>query len=134
MNVLDERFHAFANFTFPHFLALLLAAYDFVARKRFAKHGDERAVTGKKDSVRGLVRLASRREIQADQSFSCPGNASDKANSFATFGFRFINEFLDAPRGDVQILRASVEARDRFNGMLRVERTGSFDDSRRRMI
>ena len=40
VNILDERFHALANFPFPHFLALLLAACDFVARQRFAKHSD----------------------------------------------------------------------------------------------
>ena len=40
VNVLDERFDAFANFPFPHLLALFLSTCDFITRQRFAKHGD----------------------------------------------------------------------------------------------
>ena len=84
--------------------------------------------------MRWFVLFTSRRQIQTDQSFSGARHASDEANSLATFRLRFIDEFLNSSRRDVQILRASVESRDGFNRMLRIQRAGSFNDRRRRMI
>ena len=44
MNVLDERFDAFAYFALADPLPLLLPARNFIARERFTQDGDEGVV------------------------------------------------------------------------------------------
>jgi hypothetical protein len=40
VNILNERFDAFTDLTFPHFLSLFLSACDFVAGQCFPKDGN----------------------------------------------------------------------------------------------
>src|SRR6266568_1883529 len=84
--------------------------------------------------MRWFVSFTSCCWVQTDQRLSRSRNSSNETNPFAPVGLSLVNQFLNAPGGDVQILCASVKPSNSFDRMLRIQGTGSFDNRGRRMV
>src|SRR5690606_29470674 len=87
VHVLDKGLDALADPTFANFLALRLAAGDFVAGERLAQYGDEWTVAGEEDSVGGSVLIAALRgDVKADKRLAGAGNSGHETYDLAASG------------------------------------------------
>ena len=120
--------------TFPlrTFSPCVFRRVDFVARQRFTQHRHQRPVARKKDRMRRLVLFRGASRGSARPGLSCTGHAGTKQIRLRPFARASSTSSSMRREVTAQILRAGIEACDRFDRMLRVQRTRSFDDRRRR--
>ena len=59
MDVLNKRFDTLAYLSFPHLLALIFSASDFIARQRFAKHRNKWTIPRKKNRMCRLFHVSA---------------------------------------------------------------------------
>ncbi len=129
MDILYKSFHALGDFAFPHSNAAISLPRNFVASEGFAQHSDERAIPGKKDGMRRLTQVASfSGYVQTNKSFAGSWHSGDKANDFTLSCSRVVHQVFNPAGRNAKILRPSVETCDGLNGVLRVERTCSFNN------
>ncbi len=96
VNILDECFNTFGNFTFSNIFALGPPTGDLVTSECFTEHSYERTVSRKKDSVCRFIFFSS--PICDVQSYECLArsrNSSDKANQFSPISLCFIDQFFN---------------------------------------
>jgi hypothetical protein len=116
------------------FLSVPFKPTVLVARQRLLQDGDQGAVSGQEHRTRLAERPPPRGDVQPDEGLAGAGDSCDEDDGLLVPRPSPLDDLLDAPRGDLEVLGTGVVARDRVDRVAGVQRTGSLDDRRRRLI
>ena len=118
VHVLYEGFNFLAYFTLSDVFLNSLQSLDFITGQRFSQYGNKWTITRKKDSMGLLVIIPLfGGHIEADQCFSCTGNACHKNDMLFLITGRLLDQLLNTLGGDGEISSASIVPGNGFHRM-----------------